>query len=254
MVVPFFVCAFTDVTLGTNEPYRMFTSRAEYRLSLRQDNADLRLTQKGIDYGIVSQERQDHLRARELGISGTLSTLKSISLPRTEWAVYGEDYHMRQKDGKHKNAIEVLSMPNITLSHMIECIRDLGTKRNDPHLSQFEVSPLVFDTVEATAKYSNYLARQEDEMAKWRRSGAMIIPPDIVFTHDNFPAFSAEELEKLRASRPATLHEASQLQGLTPHTLVYLYNYVSRGKHVRAKAAGRSNAASESDASTSSLV
>jgi tRNA uridine 5-carboxymethylaminomethyl modification enzyme len=164
------------VTRGTNEPYRMFTSRAEYRLSLRQDNADIRLTRKGIEAGIVSEERIEMLRRRELGIAHGLDTLAAVLLPRTEWAAYGDAFHMKQKDGRHKNAIEVLSMPDVTLDQITTIIRDVGVKRGDEALSNFKVDSLVYETVEAVSKYSNYLSRQEEEMARWKKSGAMLLP------------------------------------------------------------------------------
>lgn len=223
------------VSKGTNEPYRMFTSRSEYRLSLRQDNADLRLTRKGMEAGIVGPERMACLEEREMKLSTTMMVLSSLSLPRTEWSSYGSDFRMQQKDGKYKNAIEVLSMPNITLNDIIRAVKDVGEKRNDLTLQAFEVDTLVFDTIEATAKYSNYLTRQEDEMAKWRKSGNTPLPSDIIYTHEIFPAFSSEELEVLRKNRPTTLQAASQLQGLTPHTVLYLHNYITRRKHLKVK-------------------
>ena len=224
------------VTRGTNEPYRMFTSRAEYRLSLRQDNADIRLTQKGIDAGIVGKERAEFLRERERGISSSLQVLESIKLPRTEWATFGEAFQMRQKDGRYKSAADVLSMPDITLEEIVKVVRSVGDRNSDDALQGFTVDPLVFDTVEAIAKYANYLDRQEDEMTRWRKSGSTPLPADIHYTKDVFPSFSAEELEKLRVARPATLHAASQIQGITPHALIYLQTYISRGKHARAGA------------------
>ena len=221
------------VSRGTNEPYRMFTSRAEYRLSLRQDNADIRLTRKGIEAGIVSQERQECLKQRESEVDRCINLLTSVTLPRTVWASYGEAFQMRQKDGKHKNAVEVLSMPDIGLDDIIKIVKETGSKQEpmNEEWKDFEVKNLVYDTVEAICKYSNYLSRQEDEMERWRKSASLLLPTDIVYSHDNFPAFSSEELEKLRTHRPATLHMASQIQGVTPHALIYLANYITRGRH-----------------------
>lgn len=259
------------VSKGTNEPYRMFTSRSEYRLSLRQDNADLRLTQKGIDCGLIpnSGPRVECLNARVGGIQQAMTILQGVQRPRVEWASQGESFHMAQRDGKYKSAAEVLSMPDIQLNQVVEIIREFGVNdanaaalsrvadNIDPQeellgefecgytnstqtvisassMQSFDVPPLVYDTVEATCKYSNYLSRQEEEMARWRKGGAVVLPVDIEYSHAVFPAFSAEEIEVLSRERPATLHAASQIQGLTPHTLVYLYNYVTRKQGRRA--------------------
>ena len=238
------------ITRGTSEPYRMFTSRSEYRLSLRQDNADTRLTQKllSFDPELVSEERQACLFARESAIQQAMGVLDSVSRPRPVWAALskkpvedgnGHDwsgFNMRQKDGKYKTATEVLSMPSVTLKQMEQVVQDWAKEGSvDESLSDFQVPPLVFDTVEATCKYSNYLSRQTDEMARWKKGGAMTLPLDIEYTAEAFPAFSTEELERLHAERPATLHAASQMEGLTPHTLVYLHNYISKRRKVKAK-------------------
>jgi tRNA uridine 5-carboxymethylaminomethyl modification enzyme len=257
---------------GTNEPYRMFTSRSEYRLSLRQDNADLRLTQKGMDAGLVPStgERADCLAARVGAIQQAMTVLQGVQRPRVEWAAHGDAFHMAQRDGKYKSAAEVLSMPDVELAQVVGIIRGFGASdaaeaaaaedRVDPQedllgeresvtpgaMQAFAVSPLVYDTVEATCKYSNYLSRQEEEMARWRRGGAVVLPADLEYSHTLFPAFSAEEIEILKRERPVTLHAASQIQGLTPHTLVYLYNFVTRKQGRRSNANSASASASAS--------
>lgn len=232
----------------------MFTSRAEYRLSLRQDNADIRLTKKGVEVGMVSEERQAMLKRREDGITTALDTLGAVSMPRPDWAAYGEIFQMRQKDGKYKSAAEVLSMPDVTLSQIIDIVRELGVKRGDEALANFTVDHLVYDTVEAISKYTNYLSRQEEEMARWKRSGAMLLPTDLVYTSESFPSFSAEELERLAKSRPTTLHAASQLQGITPQTLIYLHTYISRGRHHIARNAVAARLASQAEGASEDVL
>eukprot|EP00981_Chlorochromonas_danica_P012946 scaffold5597_cov159-Ochromonas_danica.AAC.2 len=221
------------ITKGTNEPYRMFTSRAEYRLSLRQDNADLRLTKRGIEAGIVGEERQRVLLERERQVAKSLSVLERFTLPRLEWASQGEAFLMSQKEGKHKSAMDVLSMPDIKLSRIVSIVNEHGKQTNDTEFADFHVGNLVYDTVEATSKYYHYLARQEEEMERWRRNSMIEIPANIVYSHDYFPSFSAEELEILNRHRPATVHAAAQLQGVTPHAIIYLHTYIARRRHLR---------------------
>ncbi|RYH12902.1 tRNA uridine-5-carboxymethylaminomethyl(34) synthesis enzyme MnmG [archaeon] len=219
------------VTKGTGEPYRMFTSRAEYRLSLRQDNADLRLTRKGIAAGIVGQERQQAIQERESLVSKAMGTMSSFFLPRLEWATHGEEFLMSQKEGRHKSAVDVLSMPDVTLDRIARIMRQKGEQLGDAELAHFNVSSMVRDTVEATCKYHFYLSRQEDEMARWKRNTLVTLPEDMVYSHDIFPSFSAEEIETLNRHRPATIHAASQLQGITPHAIIYLQNYILKRRH-----------------------
>ena len=240
------------VTKGTNEPYRMFTSRAEYRLSLRQDNADIRLTRKGFEHGLVSTERLLHLSEREMELSRTMHVLNSFNLPRTTWAVLGEKLQMSQGDGRRRTATEVLCMADVELSEVVNIIRDqaaqckplivnetntninsmLGTENlTENDYKQFTVSHLIYDTAEAEAKYSQYLSRQEEEMEKWKRNNYIPLPDDIEYKKDVFPSFSAEELEKLAKFRPATLHAASQLQGITLSTVIYLQNYLNKRRY-----------------------
>jgi tRNA uridine 5-carboxymethylaminomethyl modification enzyme len=218
------------VSKGTNEPYRMFTSRSEYRLSLRQDNADIRLTRKAIDAGIVSAERQAMLELRERSIESALKVLTNVSLPRTEWASYGEAYHMRQKDGKHKTALDMLSRVDITLNDIVSNIQHIGQQRSSAELMSFTVNPLVYETVEAIGKYFNYLDRQEDEMARWKRNGGFRLPADMEYSREMFPALSAEVLEKLRKHRPKTIDEAAQMQGMTPESVLQLFNHMTKGR------------------------
>jgi tRNA uridine 5-carboxymethylaminomethyl modification enzyme len=158
-----------------------------------------------------------------------------VLLPRTQWSEFGEEFQMSQRDGKQKSASDVISMPNVTLDLMMPIIQKLGQENNKPEWAHFEVPNIVYETVEATCKYSNYLSRQAEEMVRWRKYNFVSIPADITYNHDTFPSFSSEELEKLSKYKPTTLHEASQLQGVTPHSLVYLQNYLAKSRRSRNK-------------------
>ena len=167
----------------------------------------------------MSNERKQYLYQRKQNIENILEILKSVSLPRLEWSsinttINNEFFQMKQRDGKHKSAFEVLSMPNVTLHEMITIIQAIGRKRNDELLINFHVSEDVYDTAEASVKYANYLTRQESEMLQWRKHGFVKLPYDIEYTRDIFPSFSSEELEKLNKFRPVTLHDASQVMSM----------------------------------------
>jgi len=231
------------VTRGTTEPYRMFTSRAEYRISLRADNADLRLTEKASRYGLVlSEERLDLLRLRQSEIDASLQKLNDYVLPVVEWAHHypdtmgGDQISKRAKSGEKKSAIQVLAMPKVTLSQ-IESIMMEGEN------NQIIIPSRVHDTVEASVKYKCYEKSQERDMESWRKAQGMKLPPGIQYIRENFATFSNEELEKLDSHRPNTLTEASQISGITPQSLVYLHYYVKRKYNKKKKSSSKDTAA-----------
>lgn len=226
------------VTQGASEPYRMFTSRSEYRLSHRQDNADLRLTRKALLFGetngfdhnakkghiVVNEDRIEKFLFREYEVDRSLGILKNFVLPRATWNSYGGPFTMKFGDGKPRSAAMVLSMPHTKLSDVL----DIMNKSRAPTSSGDEISidSAAFDTVEATCKYDIYLQKQEDEMKRIRNNGEMKMPPGIKYTIEEFPALSTEEREKLRYHRPETLKDAGNIPGITPAGRVYLFHYV----------------------------
>jgi len=243
------------VTRGTQEPYRMFTSRAEYRISLRADNADFRLTRKGVDSGlVVDEERIASMGAREMMVEERVKELRSFKLFVTDWATRGDNDLMggdamnrKGRQGHKKSAEEVLSMPHVTLDAVEKIISDVQTeeitnregiveKESDERSVPASViipSPSsIYDTVEATVKYKSYVVRQHKDMESWRKAQGVKLPPDIIYDHSSFPTFSGEELEKLALVRPNTFAEASAISGITPQSLVFLYHRVT-GKHKR---------------------
>jgi len=214
------------VTKGTKEPYRMFTSRSEYRISLRADNADFRLTPKAIEAGLITDpERITAFRARESIVHANIDRLKNYELFVKDWARRGNSQtmggdNMHKKLGQKKTAAEVLRMPHVTL----EEVEDIMCEDEN-----FRPSPAsVYDTVEASIKYKHYVTRQEKDMDVWRKAQGLRIPGDIVYDHALFPALSGEELDKLSTQRPTSFAEASEISGITQQSLVYLYHHVKK--------------------------
>ena len=233
------------VTRGTSEPYRMFTSRAEYRISLRADNADLRLTRKGMEHGLVrDEERIAALDAREYLIEDRIDKLRNFNLKITEWSSRGGKDLMGgaqvdRKQGQKKSAAEVLIMPHVTLKDVESIMMDIDAEskvtsdeEQQESTQRMIASPAsVYDTVEASVKYQQYVLRQYKDMEAWRRAQGLRIPPDVVYS--DIPSLSNEELEKLNVARPNTFAEASQISGVTPQSLVYLYHHVRRRNRKR---------------------
>ncbi|MSO92327.1 MAG: tRNA uridine-5-carboxymethylaminomethyl(34) synthesis enzyme MnmG [Rhodospirillales bacterium] len=200
------------VTRGTQEPYRMFTSRAEYRLLLRADNADQRLTDKGIQIGCVGTERQvaysakrDTLQAARLlldGLVATPSELRQKGLPIN-------------LDGIKRTARELLAIPGITVDRL---------KDKWPGLQA--ISADIAHQLEIEARYAGYLARQEADIQAFRRDEDLIIPSSLEYRA--IPGLSTEVRSKLSEARPATLGAASRIPGITPAALTILLGHVRR--------------------------
>ena len=237
------------VTKGATEPYRMFTSRAEYRISLRADNADLRLTRKGAEYGLVTDpERLAALDMRETLITDNVERLRTFKLFVTDWAKRGGNDLMGGaaanrpgREGHKKSAEEILGMPNVSLKDVEQIMADVFEEEKEATESEIDsLDPTpssVYDTVEASVKYKSYVVRQEKDIESWRKAQGAKIPPTIIYDHAIMPTFSKEEIEKLNRFRPSTFAEASQISGLTPQSIVYLYHHVMRlNKESRQKA------------------
>ena len=148
------------------------------------------------------------------------------------------------RESNKKSAEEVLGMPNVSLKMVEQIMADVfaedqsaklstvdGESTDDQRESAAKLNPTpssVYDTVEASVKYKSYVVRQEKDIESWRKAQGVKIPPYIVYDHDVMPTFSKEEIEKLDRFRPATFAEASQISGLTPQCVVYLYHHVMK--------------------------
>jgi tRNA uridine 5-carboxymethylaminomethyl modification enzyme len=204
------------VTKGVSEPYRMFTSRAEYRLSLRADNADQRLTKMGIEFGLVGAERAAHFKAKIEAIDAARALAQSLSLTPTEARRHGLALNL---DGARRTAYELLSYPDVDLARLAKVWPDLGT-----------LGPVPAEAIETEALYAVYLHRQDADIVSFRRDEGLVIPAG--FDYAAVAGLSNEVRQKLEAVRPLTLGQASRVDGVTPAALTLLLAHIKRGKAV----------------------
>jgi tRNA uridine 5-carboxymethylaminomethyl modification enzyme len=199
------------VTRGITEPYRMFTSRAEYRLTLRADNADQRLTDKGITLGCVGQARSRRHGAKMAALNAAKTLAKALAITPNEAARYGLSLN---KDGHRRSAFELLAYPEIGWAEVGAIWPELSS-----------IGPSIAVHLEIDAKYDVYLKRQNADVDAFRRDEGLILT-DI--DYDLVPGLSNEARSKLAAARPRTVGQAGRLDGLTPAALGILAAYLRR--------------------------
>jgi tRNA uridine 5-carboxymethylaminomethyl modification enzyme len=209
------------VTKGVTEPYRMFTSRAEYRLTLRADNADQRLTARGIAIGCVGPERRKAHSEKMAALAELRAFAQSVSLTPTEAARHGLALN---RDGQRRTAFELLSFPTIGAADVA---------RVWPRFGMFHVKHLA--QIEIDAKYDVYLSRQAADVAAFRRDESLELPDDIDYA--TVKGLSNEARAKLAAVRPRTIGQAGRIDGLTPAALTLLVGHIRRGRKAGAGAA-----------------
>ena len=206
------------VTKGTKEPYRMFTSRAEYRLILREDNADLRLREKGYQVGLVTKGEYEHFRKKKKAIEAGLLWLRSIQI-RPDMKNNEMLTHLGTAPIKNPITLEeLLRRPEVSFA----TFSALG------YLPPEEVSSAVHEQIEIQVKYAGYINRQEEQIAKFKKMEQVKIPYD--FDYNKIPGLSREVQEKLTAIRPISLGQASRISGITPAALSVLVVYLKRGE------------------------
>jgi tRNA uridine 5-carboxymethylaminomethyl modification enzyme len=203
------------VTKGVTEPYRMFTSRAEYRLSLRADNADQRLTPVFEAAGIIGENRSRAFAAKMIRLGRARDRMVELTMTPNEAHRYGINVRF---DGNRRTALELLGLPGVEFAMLAGIWPDLGGYEPD-----------VVQQLEVDAQYAGYLDRQEADILAFRRDESLRLPQEIDYHAVN--GLSAEAKQKLAAIRPATLGQASRIDGVTPAALTLVL------AHVKASAA-----------------
>ncbi|MCX4084652.1 tRNA uridine-5-carboxymethylaminomethyl(34) synthesis enzyme MnmG [Rickettsia hoogstraalii] len=198
-------------TFGTIEPYRMFTSRSEYRLSLRADNADLRLTELGINIGVVSEKRKKIFTKKCEDIEKTKSLLNTLSLTTSKLAKMGIQV---AQDGTHKTVLDLFKIPSFNVEQAIKIFPMLKETQNNNILQLLYIE----------AKYASYLTRQHADINLFQSEEVQLIPKNIDYF--KIPSISLEIQEKLSSHKPTTIGVARRISGITPAAITAIIIYL----------------------------
>jgi tRNA uridine 5-carboxymethylaminomethyl modification enzyme len=201
------------ITLGTSEPYRMFTSRAEYRLLLRADNADRRVTPKGMAIGCVGLARAKAFTEKEAAIVEAQAQVETLKATPQELERMGVSVN---KDGQRRSPLELLTLSDMTWDRLATLWPLLGTLRKD-----------VAEQLEIEARYAGYLSRMHSDIAAFRKDESLGLSLDL--DYGGIPSLSAELRGKLEITRPETLGAAARIPGMTPAALTALLRHVKKG-------------------------
>src|ERR1019366_8021181 len=206
------------ITRGVSEPYRMFTSRAEYRLSLREDNADLRLTEIGRELGLVDDRRWDAFNRKRDAVAREAERLKATWVNPRQLSEADAVRVLGQPMEREYRLFDLLRRPDVSCASLLTL----------PGAGEAVAVPEVIEQLEIQAKYQGYIERQKDEVEKSLAHETLLLPGDIDYA--DVHGLSFEVRQKLAQMRPQTLGQASRLQGMTPAAISLLLVHLKRRK------------------------
>lgn len=205
------------ITMGTQEPYRMFTSRAEYRLMLREDNADLRLTEKGRELGLVDDERWQKFEEKRNAIAAEKQRLHEVFVRPENISIEEQERVFKKPLIREARLEDLLRRPDVSYASLMSLSSDSP-----------KVDPLVAEQIEIQSKYSGYIERQKEEIERLQRHNDKAIPES--FDYSAISGLSNEIKEKLLKIKPATVGHASRVQGVTPAAISLILVFLKKQK------------------------
>ena len=210
------------ITRGVTEPYRMFTSRAEYRLSLREDNADFRLTEEGRRLGLVDDVRWDLFNRKRDAVANELERLKSTWINPKTLSLHAAEALLGKQIEREYSLLDLLRRPEVSYDALMALQNTEGQLLAGPGLTD----DIAAEQVEIQVKYAGYVARQQEDVRKQSAQLEQVIPPDI--DYDAITSLSIEVRQRLKTSRPETVGQASRISGITPAAISLLLIHLKR--------------------------
>ncbi len=213
------------VTSGTREPYRMFTSRAEHRLLLREDNADLRLTPIGREFGLIDDERWAFFEAKRSGSERELARFRATRIKASDIPLEWQSRVLGDSATRDAlSAFDLLRRPEVDYDDVVELVGPMPVSAEEHVVDR--VAPQIRAQLEVAAKYTGYIERQEEEIARLRRNEETRLPPDLDYSR--VAGLSNEVRQKLEQIRPATVGQAARVSGVTPAAVSILLVHLKK--------------------------